>query len=214
MGIGVIFKRLGLDLEVIYNRRKPVRFDSLYALQPFPEFNLQLSPPVYRPDIKLKIRFPTFDFQLEHARVDSFIYWTDLDQDSLLEPKNRDVSQNVIHFHCPFQWASLKNSLNLVYQKTLPGLDLIPVGSLTDSLLLLRNRFGLEVILLWIMRRSLGDYPIAPIFNVSSRVSYRLGLFNLFLAIDNIFDKKFEALPYRFHKGRRYSLGCSLSKTI
>jgi hypothetical protein len=218
--VGSTIKKLSVSVEFVHNDRQPVRFDSLVFAQPFFESNPRLSPARYHPALKLKIRYSTLDIRFEHAKIDSFIYWTDTNHDSLFEPDNRDVSRDAVHINHTCQWRGFKNSLGLNYEKTAPVVDLLPTWTFTDSFSFSKKHFGFEAVgcwidsRLWIEPRLLGSRSLPPIFNLSSQVNYTVGLFKFFFAVDNILGKKYEALPYRFHTGRRFSLGCCLTKAI
>lgn len=213
--LGSIIKQLALNAEFTHNRRQPLSLDSLYFAQPFFELNPALSPSLCHPALKLKIQFSTLELQFKRAWVNSFIYWTDSNQDSLFEPQNRDVRQDGVSlYYYTFQWSSLKNLLGVTYEKTIPRLDLIPEWAITDSFSFSIKGIGCEVTGSWIDSKAFSSRSLPPLFNLSSRLSYSLGSFKIFFAVDNILGQKYEALPYRFHQGRRFSLGCSLSKAI
>ncbi len=214
MKFGSRIKSCAFDLAVLYNLRQLLRFDSLYCAQPFAELNPDLSPPRYRPAITLKIQLLTLELQLVRAWIDSFVYWTDSNHDSLFEPHNHDVRRDGIQLSYRFQWKGMKNSLGVHYQNIVPRLDLIPVWTLTDTVAFSIKRFGVEVGANWVDRRPFDDRSLSPVFNLSSQINYSVGLLKFFFAVDNILDSKYEALPYRFHTGRRFSLGCLLSKAL
>lgn len=214
MNVGSIIKKFSFDLSFIYNQRQPLRFDSLFFVQPFSEINSDLSPFRYRSALDLKIRLASFELRFERASVDSFIYWTDSNHDSLFEPRNHDVRRDGIQLSYRFQWQGVKNSLGVHYQNIVPRLDLIPVWTLTDTFAFSIQRFGVEIGTNWVDRQQFDDRSLSPVFNLSSQINYSIGLLTFFFAVDNLVGSKYETLPYRFHHGRRFSLGCSLSKAL
>jgi outer membrane cobalamin receptor len=141
----------------------------------------------------------------------SFIYWEDLDQDSLIEPANRDVDQAGIEFKILLKLPYLSHGMSLVYQEIVPELPLQPQFLLHNSLNINHQKWSLQIDQYYSSTRYLNDHKLRGYLLFSSKLSYQSNQWEIFAQVENLFDATYERIPYHPEEGRRYSIGGSLT---
>lgn len=196
-------------LGVDYAPPISVRFDTLYRPAAPMEVAPDLEPPRSQQGLDFNLRLGPAYWRLFYQKVASFIYWDDLDQDSLIQPANRDVITAGTGLTLITRLPHLENWIGLTYERMNPGLPLRPSLSLQDSLTLLWEGLRLQIIYSFSSARYLSGRKLEPYHLFSSWVGYRIKGFEIFLQVENILGGSYEEIPYHPAEGRRYSIGVS-----
>lgn len=200
------------DFRLILNREEPILFDTLYF--PFSEVREGIEFPIERIVFQMGVRVQSLYISFSRGSIQSFLFWDDEDKDSLLEPHNLNTTREELNLSHSLEILCFRNYLSLSYKRFNPIPSMVAGINILDSLVLKKGRFSLGLSCEYKGRRNIQDHSIDPYYTICLSSGYRKGVMHLYLRVDNLLGKKYEALPYRFDRGRKFSFGLELTKHL
>ncbi len=200
------------NMRLTLNRENPILFDTLYS--PLSELGEEIEYPVERIVFQIGARVRSLHLSFSKGSIQSFLFWDDKDKDSLLEPHNLNTTREEWNLSHNLEISCFKNYLSLTYKKFNPMPSMVADVNILDSLIFKKENLSLGLSYKYTGRQGIQNHSIDPYYTISLFSGYRRGIVYLYLEVDNLLGKRYEALPYRFDKGRKYSLGLELAKHL
>ncbi|MBS4015411.1 MAG: hypothetical protein KGZ86_03140 [Candidatus Latescibacteria bacterium] len=200
---GLRYNDIETFLDIKYNTVHHFYWDTIYTnLFPYLVNSVSFDYPVCHYAVGLTFVLDKMTFSARYCQYDSYLTWQEIDQ--YLQAGIRDTLYQEFRVRVNNQYGNLENVFNLRYP--IQNFFLTPALLITDSLIYNFNRFTMGVSFAFVSKRTLPDYAL-----FSANLAYQYKFFVLSGHIENILNNKFEVIPDRLHKGRKYFIRVAIN---